>query len=314
MVFICGCGGGSGSGGASADLPAGIVTTIAGSATVPGDWAEGTGIAARFNQPVGIAADNLNLYIADCANNRIRKMVIATGAVNTLAGTGNQATADDSPTMIGQFNHPRGIATAGTWLYVTEPESGSGQIRRVNIATGKVSTITMTGVALAYPTGITTDGANLYVSNRDSNAIIKVAIDTGVSTYLATTDTFSQPIGITTDGSSLYVNDFGNNAIKKVFIATGQTSTLTTLVTNPSMGIVMSGANLYVADYGNNRILMVATGSGAVTILAGSSVGMAGSADGTKYGASFKFPEGIASDGKVLFICDSGNNTIRRLK
>ena len=67
-------------------IATGAVTTLAGTAGVTGA-ADGTGAAARFNGPYGIASDGAgNLFVADTGNHTIRKIVIATGAVTTLAG------------------------------------------------------------------------------------------------------------------------------------------------------------------------------------------------------------------------------------
>jgi len=65
---------------------AGVVTTLAGSAGVSGS-ADGTGSAARFNSPAGVAVDGAgNVYVADGSNHTIRK-VTAAGVVTTLAGS-----------------------------------------------------------------------------------------------------------------------------------------------------------------------------------------------------------------------------------
>jgi hypothetical protein len=73
--------------------PAGIVTTIAGQTTA--GFADGTGTAAKFNTPSGVTIDGAgNLYVADEQNNRIRKIVITTGLVTTLSGTGTAGSTD----------------------------------------------------------------------------------------------------------------------------------------------------------------------------------------------------------------------------
>ena len=64
------------------------ITTLAGGPTGGAGWWDGTGAAARFYQPLGVAADGSgNLFVADCNNHTIRRIVVATGAVTTLAGT-----------------------------------------------------------------------------------------------------------------------------------------------------------------------------------------------------------------------------------
>jgi DNA-binding beta-propeller fold protein YncE len=87
--------------------PAGQVTTLAG-APEPG-YADGQGAAARFNFPVGVAVDaEGNLYVADTANHRIRK-ITPDGKVTTLAGSGEPGDAD-GPAGEAQFRAPEGVA------------------------------------------------------------------------------------------------------------------------------------------------------------------------------------------------------------
>jgi len=81
------------------DLAAGgAVTTFAGTAGSTGST-DGTGAAARFFYPSGITSDGTNLYVADTYNHTIRKIVISTGAVSTLAGTAEVSGSTDSPAL-----------------------------------------------------------------------------------------------------------------------------------------------------------------------------------------------------------------------
>jgi len=89
--------------------PAAIVTTLAGQTTA--GFANGTGTAAQFNTPSGITIDGSgNLYVADELNNRIRKIVISTGVVTTLSGTGSSGSANGVGTTA-TFYYPFGMAT-----------------------------------------------------------------------------------------------------------------------------------------------------------------------------------------------------------
>ena len=142
-----------------------VVTTVAG--TGSSGSANGTGTSASFGEPRGITTDGTNLYVAT-NNNLIRQIVISTGVVTTVAGTGSAGTADGTGTSA-SFTRPKGITTDGTNLYVADDDQ-SGLVRQIVISTGVVTKVSDRGV-IREPKKITTDGTNLYVT--DSNHIIR---------------------------------------------------------------------------------------------------------------------------------------------
>ena len=211
-----------------------VVTTLAG--TGSSGSANGTGTSSSFYSPYGITTDGTNLYVADYGNHLIRKIVISTGAVTTVAGTGSSGSANGTGTSASFYN-PEGITTDGTNLYVTE--FGNDLIRKIVISTGVVTTVAGTGssgsangtgtsASFDEPKEITTDGTNLYVADYGNHLIRKIVISTGAVTTVAgtgssgsangtgTSASFSFPYGITTDGTNLYVADMGNNLIRKI--------------------------------------------------------------------------------------------------
>ena len=103
------------------------VTTLAG--TGSSGSANGTGTSASFYAPSGITTDGTNLYVADYYNHLIRKIVISTGVVTTVAGTGSSGSADNTTGTSASFNSPHGITTDGTNLYVAE--YGNHLIRKI---------------------------------------------------------------------------------------------------------------------------------------------------------------------------------------
>src|SRR6267378_1010209 len=90
--------------------PAGVVSTLAGTAGLPGST-DATGAAASFNGPFGVATDSAgNVYVADSNNHTIRKITPA-GVVSTLAGTAGLTGSTDATGTAARFNYPRGVAT-----------------------------------------------------------------------------------------------------------------------------------------------------------------------------------------------------------
>src|SRR5206468_2901642 len=93
--------------------PTAVVTTLAGLAGKTGSE-DGTGSAARFNYPGGVAVDSAdNVYVADLYNNEIRKVTPA-GEVTTLAGLAGTAGSDDGPRGSARFYYPASVAVDGT--------------------------------------------------------------------------------------------------------------------------------------------------------------------------------------------------------
>jgi len=132
--------------------------------------------------PRAITTDGTNLYVGERAGgNRIRKIVISTGVVTTLAGS-SSGFADNATGTSASFYYPRAITTDGTNLYVAD--TNNNRIRKIVISTGVVTTLagsssgntdaTGTSATFNYPIGITTDGTNLYVSDTYNHRIRKI--------------------------------------------------------------------------------------------------------------------------------------------
>jgi hypothetical protein len=93
-------------------ISSGDVSTFAGSAGDAGST-DGIETAARFNSPQGITTDGTNLYVTD-GNNTIRKIVISTGEVTTLAGSAGDAGSTDGTGTSAKFSSPKGITMEQT--------------------------------------------------------------------------------------------------------------------------------------------------------------------------------------------------------
>jgi len=316
----------------AADIPEnqGIVTTLAGTTTHGS--ANGTGTAASFYQPQGIAVDSSgNVYVGDSFNHLVRK-ITPSGVVTTLAGSGVQGSANGTGTAA-SFKYPGGIAvdSSGT-LFVAD--TNNHQIRKITPA-GVVTTLAGsglqgsangTGIAASFyqPTYLALDpSGNLYVSDT-SNHLIRKVTPAGVVTTVAgsgvqgsangtgTSASFYQPKGIAVDFlGNVYVADSSNHLIRK--IAPG--GVVTTLAGSSSYGsangvgtaasfyfpqdlAVDFSGNVYVAD-GSNRMIRKITSTGVVTTLT----------------ASLSYPRAIAVDGsRTLYVADGGNHLILKIQ
>jgi DNA-binding beta-propeller fold protein YncE len=281
------------------------VSTLAGTAGKLGS-VDGTGASAQFSSPASVTTDGTNLYVADKGNNVIRKIVIATGVVSTVAGTGIAGNVD-SAMGPAQFFGPQGITTDGTNLYVAD--TGNNSIRKIDNA-GVVTTLASSAVgAFSSPAALTFDGTNLYVADAGSSWIKMVVISTGVTSQFASV---ASPQGITYTGSNLYVTS--SNSIYRFPTGLGPAAALLTSSVTVLQGITTDGTNLYVANTGSNTILKTPIVGPSLSIVAGGTNGTSGSTDGTGSAALFNTPGGITTDGTNLYITDTGNQTIRKIQ
>jgi len=159
--------------------PAGVVSTLAGTALTPG-FTDGTGAAARFNSPFGLAVDSGgNLFVADSGNNAIRRITPG-GTVTTVAGSAT-AGASDGAGNVARFKEPRGVAVdAGGNLYVAD--YGNQLLRHITPG-GTVSTLagsagiagstdSVGATARFYdPTGVVADGTTVFVVDSSNNLV-----------------------------------------------------------------------------------------------------------------------------------------------
>jgi RHS repeat-associated protein len=276
-------------------VPQWVVSTLAGDGVA--GFADGPAATARFNNPQGVAVNSSGVvFIADTANNRIRKIALDQ-TVTTIAGDGT-AGFQDGPGSQARFNAPRGLAVDHQGnIYVAD--TGNAAVRVINLA-GQVSTLAGDGTIGAndspgarfnFPSGVAVNGSNIYVylSDKGNHRIRRLDVggtvitlagsDRGFADGSPTQARFAEPTGIAFDGSGrLLVTDAINSLIRQVdpaLAATGSTS--------------------------------------AVTTLAGS--GERGATDGPGSQATFLTPRGIsAMASSAVVVADSGNHTLRQLQ
>jgi sugar lactone lactonase YvrE len=272
--------------------PAGVVTTLAGAAGVTGS-SDGTGTAAQFNNPQGVATDAAgNVYVADTGNNTIRK-ITPTGVVTTFAG-GPTSGAADGVGPAAHFDGPTALATdtAGN-IYVAD--TGNCTIRKIT------------------PGGVVTTLAGRPIE--------------GAADGVGSAALFRYPQGIAVDGvGDIYVADTANDTIRKI-TAAGDVTTMAGKAGVPgSVDGTGSGARfdqprgvavdatgtVYVADTENNTLRTISP-SGAVTTLAGSAA-VTGYADGVGAAARFESPQGLSTDAQGnVYVADSAADTVRKI-
>lgn len=310
--------------------------------TVSAGAVDGTGSAARFFNPAGVARDqNGNLYVADTGNGTIRKITPA-GAVTTLAGAPGAWGATDASGAAARFAAPLHLAidSAGN---VFVADSANSAIRKITAA-GVVTTFDLSAAdpVVNAPSGIavTSDGQTVYFSDRGNNVVRRI-VGSGPVTVFAgdprrsgTADgqgsaaRFYEPAGLAIDAAgNLYVADSRNHTIRKITSA-GAVTTLAGTAgvpgTTDAAGLaakfylpravaVDAAGNVFVADAGNHTVRRIAASGAAVTTLAGTAE-RAGSATGTGAAAQFDLPAGLAAlaDGTV-YVADSRNHAIRRI-
>ena len=267
-------------------------------------------LPANFNGPNGVIIDPTNTYLYVADNFAIRRIVISTKVVTTIAGNGLTAGYADGIGILATVNVPGGMIldVANANLYISD--TFNAIIRKLNLATG-----VMTTLAGGYPStsGTTITAQTGYVDGTGRNT------------------RFNRPYNFVNDGSdNVYLADRFNNVIRKIALSTGVVTTFagntsgtagsangtgTAAYFNNPKGITSDGAgNLYITDNGNNLMRKI-TPAGIVTTLAGS--GTNSTVDGTGTGASYAGGFGVStvvtgSFQGFIYSVDQNTNTIRK--
>lgn len=327
-----------------------VVTTLAGSGQSNPGNTDATGTAAQFRTPKSITTDGINLYVADTYNNAIRKIAPASGSLNDMTSSNAGVT-----TLATFFNsYQLGIIVADNSLIVAD--TGNYRLRKLTPVSGSLKDMTSanvgvstlaggsngsmdgTGVAAQFnhPSGLGSDGSNLYVADSDNATIRQVVMASGVVTTLAGTAVgrdgtgsvarFGSLANIASDGTYLFMAD--QTTIRKIAIQTGEVTTHAgTTGTYGSIdgtgslarlygaiGVTIDGSNLYIAESVCIRKLVINTAE--VTTLAGN-CGLADYRDttGTEAGTAARFwnISGITTDGSSLYVVDTYNNAVRKI-
>jgi sugar lactone lactonase YvrE len=274
-------------------LPSGLVTTMAGLANYGS--ADGTGYAAKFKSPDGIAVDRQgNVFVSDRENNTIRR-ITPTGDVRTLAGQAGMPGSTDGPGADARFNYPRGLAVdAQGYVYVSEVINHT--IRKITPA-GNVSTL----AGFAGSSG-NTDG-------------------------MGTAARFNGPADVVVNSDGiLYVADWRNDLIRRVTpegmvtayagnsVGASPSPFIPSSICRSPIGLAINPRGvLFTIEYSNFDILRILPDN-TLSSLAGSTSWVPGTTDGLGPAARFYQSVGIAADSQGnSYVADTTNNTIRKI-
>jgi uncharacterized protein (TIGR03437 family) len=282
--------------------PDGVINTVAGNGSpgVPGTLGDGGPAAqAYLHSPGGVAVDGSgNLYIADSADNSIRK-VTTDGNIATFAGNGSPGFSGDAGSANGATLHGPEDVAVGSNGVVYIVDTGNALIR--SVTNGIINTVAGSGAigfagdgaaatraALFQPFAIAVDGSgNFYIAEVGNDRIRKVTASSGFISTIAGTGT----LGFSGDGSA----------------ATSATLRL------PSGVALDSQGNLYIADSWNLRIRKI-TSSGTISTIAGNGIVSFSGDGGQATAAQLNGPQGVGVDksGNV-YIADSKNLVVREV-
>ncbi|PIS42657.1 MAG: hypothetical protein COT24_02570 [Candidatus Kerfeldbacteria bacterium CG08_land_8_20_14_0_20_40_16] len=294
----------------------GKVSTVAGS----GSYGDKTGSAsqAEFALLKGVAVDDSgNVYVADTANNKVKK-VKSSGSVETLVSNG--------------LNGPEGVAVFGSILYIAD--TGNNALKKVSISGGSVTTVTS---SLNHPKkiAINSNGSSIYVANSGNYKVVKVNSSTGSVSLVAGSGSpgyqegtgaqakFENIWGVTlVDDNTLFISDGDgySDVIREIDLTTNATSlfasdTNMASINYPS-GLVSYGNYIYVANQGIGTIEKFNNISedlerGASEKFAGAE--RFGNRNGSAASALFGRPYDLVMTSDRTYIYVADNNKIRRI-
>lgn len=256
---------------------------------------DGPAEAAAFYQPQGLALDGDTLYVADTENHAIRTVNLATGQVATVAGTGEQLMGARvvGPARQTPLSSPWDLALLDGTLYVAM--AGVHQIWSLRPGEGTIQPHTGNGAealrdgplaaaSMNQPSGLTTDGAVLYVADSEASAIRRIVPGPGgrIETIV---------------GEGLF--EFGDQ---------DGVGAPNVRLQHP-LGVAWHDGLLYVADTYNHKIKRLDPRTAECRSWLGS--GEAGHRDGVAGAAALAEPSGLSVADGTLYVADTNNHAVR---
>jgi hypothetical protein len=285
-----------------APLSSSRIDTVAGTGA-PGFAGDGGPAAqALLREPFGVEVDARgNLYIADMANQRIRRVDARTGVITTVAGSGAKGGGGDGgPAMAAAFNEPYGLALDrdGSFFVIDRLNTS---IRRVDGKSGRIETVAGTGTPgysgdggpgkeaqLREPNGLALRGQELYIADVADQRVRRLDLRRGTITTFAGTGRRA------TSGDGGPARDAALNGPRAVALD--------------------RAGNLYIVEREGNRVRRVDRRTGAITTVAGTGAAGYTGDGGPALQATFNGPKWICTDREDnLYVVDTENHCVRRI-
>ncbi len=285
------------------DAQTGAIRTAAGNGARGYGGDGGPATQAYLGNPGGVSVDSRGrVVIADTRHGHVRR-VDERGIIHNVAGAAFQwDKGDGGPSINANLVAPQTVEHGpNDDIYIAD--GGVGRIRKVDSATGIISTVVGTGIKgytgdgglatearIGFPTAIRFDGAgNLYISDKAYNVVRKVAAETGV---------IETVLGCGAEG-------YSPDGTPAVEARLGQPY---------GMEVSADGRMLFVSDTANCRVRVVEAGGKLLTIAGGEDGGDSGDG-GLAIKAQLNYPYGLRLYGdQILLICDLWNNRIRAVR
>ena len=272
----------------------GIITTVAGTGLVGDSGDGGQATSATLKGPQGVCVDtNGNIFIADTANNKIRKVTVSTGVITTVAGNGDPLfVGDNGDATSAALKLPEDVAVDSSGnIFIAD--TGNGRIRKVTASTGKITTIVgsdrmgdsfeATKYYLWGPSGVALDtSGNVFIAGgTQDRGIFKLTVSTGKISVVAGPGTYFSPGPILYNGEDILATLAGLYKVNKV--------------------AVDASGNILLSDAGNNRIRKVTASTGLISTVAGSG-------SSSYYQAPSNIATEVAIDTATGVVFDSAGN------
>jgi thiol-disulfide isomerase/thioredoxin len=261
---------------------------------------DGSFTETQFFAPQGMAFDAVNqlLYVADTENHVLRSIDFNNQVVKTIAGTGEQTHQIRPPSGNGletALNSPWDLTKEGNILFIAM--AGSHQIWEMYLGTGRIRTYAgngqeaciddaLTQAAFAQPSGIASDGQELFVADSEVSSIRAVGL--GEKPQVRT---------VCGSGELFGFGDIDNEGFE--------------VRLQHCLGVDYAQNCLWVADTYNHKIKQVNPQTGKCETILGD--GTSGHQNGQGVQSKFSEPGGLSVTSDRLFIADTNNHAIRQV-